>query len=58
MKLIGDEVMFAAFDAVVACDIALALVDAFTDHDRLPRCGARWRRATWSPERATTRARS
>ena len=36
VKLIGDEVMFAANDAVTAADIALALVDAFADHDVLP----------------------
>jgi class 3 adenylate cyclase len=36
VKLIGDEVMFAAADPIAAADIALALVDAFADHDLLP----------------------
>jgi class 3 adenylate cyclase len=36
VKLIGDEVMFAASDPKAAADIALALVDAFADHAALP----------------------
>jgi adenylate cyclase len=36
VKLIGDEVMFAASDPLTAADIALALVDAFETHDVLP----------------------
>ena len=36
VKLIGDEIMFAANDALTAADIALALVEAFADHDVLP----------------------
>jgi len=36
VKLLGDEVMFAANDPLTAADIALALVDAFADHDVLP----------------------
>jgi adenylate cyclase len=36
VKLIGDEVMFAADDAAVAADIALALIAAFASHDVLP----------------------
>ena len=36
VKLIGDEVMFSATDERVAVEIALALIDAFVDHDVLP----------------------
>ena len=36
VKLIGDEIMFAANDALTAADIALALVEAFATHDVLP----------------------
>jgi class 3 adenylate cyclase len=36
VKLIGDEIMFAATDPITAADIALALVDAFADHAVLP----------------------
>src|SRR5207237_7796937 len=31
VKLIGDEVMFVALDAVAAVDAALSLIDAFRD---------------------------
>ncbi|MDQ1511829.1 MAG: adenylate cyclase, partial [Actinomycetota bacterium] len=36
VKLIGDEIMFAANDPLAAADIALALVEAFATHDVLP----------------------
>jgi adenylate cyclase len=36
VKLIGDEVMFSVADADRAVRIALALIDAFADHDILP----------------------
>ena len=36
VKLIGDEVMFVAPDAVAGCDIALSLVERFSGHDVLP----------------------
>ena len=36
VKLIGDEIMFVATDAVRAAAIALALVDVFADHPVLP----------------------
>ena len=36
VKLIGDEIMFAAPDPLTAADIALALVEAFADHHVLP----------------------
>jgi adenylate cyclase len=36
VKLIGDEVMFVANDAVAAVDIALALISAFASDDVLP----------------------
>jgi len=36
VKLIGDEAMFVANDAAAACDIALALIEAFEHHDLLP----------------------
>lgn len=36
VKLIGDEVMFVANDAVAAVEIALALVTAFASRDVLP----------------------
>jgi len=40
VKLIGDEIMFAAVDAATACEIALALVDEFRDTDGVtPRGG-------------------
>jgi class 3 adenylate cyclase len=40
VKLIGDEVMFAALDPARACEIALALVDEFRDSDAVtPRGG-------------------
>jgi class 3 adenylate cyclase len=40
VKLIGDEVMFAAVDPGLACEIALALVDEFRDSDAVtPRGG-------------------
>ncbi len=35
VKLIGDEIMFAAPEASMAVDAALALVDAFAAHDTL-----------------------
>ena len=34
MKLIGDEVMFVTVDPQEACEIGLALVDAFGDEAR------------------------
>ena len=36
VKLIGDSVMFVADDSVAATEIALVLVDTFTDHDVVP----------------------
>lgn len=39
VKLIGDEVMFTAFDASTACAIANALVEAFTADELTPRGG-------------------
>ena len=36
VKLIGDEVMFIANDAASACDMALALIEAFEHHRILP----------------------
>lgn len=39
VKLIGDEVMFVTPDADAACDIALALVDAFDAQGVTPRGG-------------------
>lgn len=36
VKLIGDEVMFVANDAVTAVDVALALITAFESHEVLP----------------------
>lgn len=36
VKLIGDEIMFAADDPLAAAEIALALVEAFASHDVLP----------------------
>jgi adenylate cyclase len=36
VKLIGDEMMFAANDPAVAVDIAFALIGAFESHDVLP----------------------
>lgn len=36
VKLIGDEAMFVANDAAGACDIALALIEAFEHHEVLP----------------------
>jgi class 3 adenylate cyclase len=36
VKLIGDEIMFVAPAAAVACDIAVALVDRIDAHDVLP----------------------
>lgn len=41
VKLIGDEVMFVAPDAVTAAGVALALSEAFAERDDLPpvRCG-------------------
>jgi adenylate cyclase len=36
VKMIGDEVMFAAAEPEVACDISLTLVDTFARHDVLP----------------------
>jgi class 3 adenylate cyclase len=40
VKLIGDSVMFVATRPEAAVDIALALVDAFAEHDVLPRVRA------------------
>jgi class 3 adenylate cyclase len=37
VKLIGDEIMFVAGDAVAACTIALDIVDALEHHPVLPR---------------------
>ncbi|NNE72737.1 MAG: hypothetical protein HKN26_03665 [Acidimicrobiales bacterium] len=39
VKLIGDEVMFAAVDPNVACEAALALVEAFQNSVVVPRGG-------------------
>jgi adenylate cyclase len=36
VKLIGDEVMFAAPGPAIGARIALALIEAFADHDVLP----------------------
>ena len=36
VKLIGDEAMYVANDAASACDIGLALIDAFAHHAVLP----------------------
>src|SRR3989442_1209194 len=36
VKLIGDSGMFGANDPITAADIALALVEAFANHDLLP----------------------
>jgi adenylate cyclase len=36
VKLIGDEVMYAAADPTTGCEIALALADRFAAHPRLP----------------------
>ena len=36
VKLIGDEAMFVAHEPAVAADIALALIEAFADHNVLP----------------------
>jgi len=40
VKLIGDEVMFVAPDAAVACDIALEVAATFAAHPVLPRVRA------------------
>jgi adenylate cyclase len=40
VKLIGDSVMFVATRPEAAVDIALALVDAFAEHDVLPKVRA------------------
>ena len=37
VKLIGDEVMYSAADALVACRIAVRLIDTLRTHPRLPR---------------------
>jgi adenylate cyclase len=39
VKHIGDEIMFSALDVTGLCEIGLALVEAFADHDTLPRGG-------------------
>jgi adenylate cyclase len=40
VKLIGDEIMYTAADAVSACAIALDLAEAFSNHPLVPRVRA------------------
>ncbi len=40
VKFIGDEVMFATYDAAEACDIALSLIESFADDDLVRPRGA------------------